>query len=140
MRNRTPNSTTCSTDPTSAEPLDATNSWLWFITEKGLRANGAANMRSTAASLRATAAELEKAARTLNQEVPTPPNGADEAPVQDFRRGTVCGRYRNDRRVPDLRLCGLWLERAGFDLGRKYQVKVAGGQLTIHAEPAATSH
>ena len=61
-------------------------------------------------------------------------NGAEEAPPQVFRRGTVCGRYRNENRVPDLRLSGKWLRHAGFELGQKYQVKVDAGRLTICAE------
>ncbi len=69
--------------------------------------------------------------------MPAPATVADDAPSQGFRRGTVCGRYRNEGRVPDLRLSGKWwLGRAGFDLGRKYQVKVTEGQLTIRAESA----
>ena len=117
------------------ESLGNADSWRWFITEKGLRAEGAESMMSTAANLRATAAELEKAARRLAQEVPTPSDGPGVAPVQDVRHGKVCYRYRNERQVPDLRLGGLWLERAGFDLGQRYQVTVRDGQLTIHAEP-----
>ncbi len=61
MRNRTPDSTT----PSS--PLDSTDSWVWFVTEKGLRATGATTMKAAAADLRQTAAELEKAARHLGQ-------------------------------------------------------------------------
>ncbi len=133
MRNRTPNSNTA---PATAPTTTPADSWFWFITEKGLRASGAASMKSTAADLRRAAAELEKAAHRLTQDVPTPPNGAGEAPVQDVRRGKVCYRYRNERQVPDLRLGGQWLERAGFELGQQYQVQVHLGQLTIRAEPA----
>jgi hypothetical protein len=46
---------------------------------------------------------------------------------------TICGKYRGRRRVPDLRLMGLWLERAGFDLGRLCEVEVEAGTLTIRA-------
>lgn len=35
--------------------------------------------------------------------------------------------------MPDLRLMGLWLERAGFDLGRLCEVEVEAGTLTIRA-------
>ncbi len=134
-----PLSSTCSAGPPSGGPLTADDSWFWFITEKGLRASGAASMKSTAASLRETAAELERAAKRLAQEVPAPPNGADEAPVLDCRRGKVCYRYRNERQVPDLRLSGLWLERAGFDRGQKFQIQVGSGRLTIRAE-STTEH
>jgi hypothetical protein len=46
---------------------------------------------------------------------------------------TVCGKNRGGRRVPDLRLMGLWLERAGFELGRVCEVEVGAGTLTIRA-------
>jgi hypothetical protein len=46
---------------------------------------------------------------------------------------TVCGKSRGRRRVPDLRLMGQWLERAGFDLGRLCEVEVEAGTLTIRA-------
>ena len=124
MRNRTPDSTTAPAD-----------SWFWFITEKGLRASGAASMRSTAANLRKQAAELEKAARRLDQDMPTPPDDGSELTPLDSRRGTVCYRYRKERQVPDLRLSGQWLEQAGFDRGRKFQIQVHTGRLTLRAEP-----
>lgn len=48
------------------------------------------------------------------------------------RRLRVCGRYRSDEvRVPDLRMSGLWLATAGFDLGQRYEVEVRHGELTI---------
>jgi hypothetical protein len=46
---------------------------------------------------------------------------------------TVCGKNRGSRRVPDLRLMGQWLKRAGFDLGRLCEVEVEAGTLTIRA-------
>jgi len=53
------------------------------------------------------------------------------------RRGnrllTVCGRWRAGKRVPDIHLCGLWLRRAGFDLGQELEVEVDAGALTIRA-------
>lgn len=49
------------------------------------------------------------------------------------RFGTVCGRWRDDRRRPDLRMTGRWLEQAGFDLGQEYEVEVEAGKLTILA-------
>ena len=125
MRNRTPDSTT---------PLDPADSWVYLLTEKGLRASGAASMKAAAANLRQTAAELDKAAERVMQEVSAPANDAGDTPPQGFRRGTICGRYRQESRVPHLRLGGKWLARAGFDLGQRYQVKVDAGQLTIRAE------
>jgi hypothetical protein len=46
---------------------------------------------------------------------------------------TVCGKWRSKERVPDLRLMGLWLRRAGFDPGRQCEVAVEAGTLTIRA-------
>ncbi len=92
-------------------------------------------MKSTAADLRKAVAELAKAAKRLAQDVPTPPNDVDDGAPLDSRRGTVCYRCRNERQVPDLRLCGHWLERAGFDRGQKFQIQVHSGRLTIRAEP-----
>ncbi len=135
MRNRTPDCTTLAANPSSSEPLGDADSWLWFITEKGLRAEGSASMRSTAASLRACAAELEKAARRLDQEMPALTEENGETPVLDCRRGTVCYRYRNESQVADLRLSGRWLERAGYDRGRKFQVQVHAGRITLRLEP-----
>ena len=56
-----------------------------------------------------------------------------EARARGVRMGTVCGRWRNGRRLPDLRMSGRWLQRAGFDLGQEYEVKVEAGKLTIQA-------
>lgn len=134
MRNPESDCTTAKPTVTPARtPIDA-DSALWLITEKGLRAEGAASMRATAARLRASAAELEKAARRLGQEVPTSLSGGGDETALEERRGTVCGRYRNERRVPDLRLSGLWLERAGFDRGRKFHVQAHSGRITLRAE------
>ena len=49
------------------------------------------------------------------------------------RLGTVCSRWRAGRRQPEIRMTGRWLEAAGFDLGREYEVDVAAGKLTIRA-------
>lgn len=56
-----------------------------------------------------------------------------QARERGHRLLTVCGKNRGRRRVPDLRLMGVWLERAGFDLGRLCEVKVESGTLTIRA-------
>ncbi len=129
MRNRTLDSTTALETTTPFSPADR-----WFLTEKGLRASGAASMMATAARLRQAATELEQGARRLNQEAPPPPDDSGVAVPLDFRRITVCGRYHHQTRVPDLRLSGLWLRNAGFELGQKVQVQVADGQLMICAE------
>lgn len=44
---------------------------------------------------------------------------------------TVCCRSRKGRRVPDIRLTGLWLLRAGFDLGQECEVEVEPGAVLI---------
>lgn len=46
---------------------------------------------------------------------------------------TVCGLNQGGRKVPDLRLKGRWLERAGFHPGRHCEVEVTGGILTLRA-------
>ena len=46
---------------------------------------------------------------------------------------TVCGRWRAGRRVPDVRLSGLWLTNAGFDFGQELEVEVKDGTLMIRA-------
>jgi toxic protein SymE len=56
-----------------------------------------------------------------------------QARQRGVRLGTVCGRWRNGRRRPDLRMTGRWLEEAGFRLGREYEVEVEAGKLTIQA-------
>ncbi|MCP3996145.1 MAG: type I toxin-antitoxin system SymE family toxin [bacterium] len=142
MRSRTLDSTTAPAAAPSDSPLESPDCWVYFVTEKGLRASGAASMKAAATGLRQTAIELEKAARRLKADVPATANGSDgTAPARVFRRGTVCGRYQRDNRVPDLRLSGKWLRQAGFELGRKYQVEVGQGRLTICVEqpPAATA-
>jgi len=56
-----------------------------------------------------------------------------QARQRGVRLGTVCSRWRDGRRLPELRMTGRWLEDAGFDLGRGYEVGVAAGKLTIQA-------
>ena len=56
-----------------------------------------------------------------------------QARQRGVRLGTVCSRWRDGRRLPEVRLTGRWLEEAGFDLGREYEVDVADGKLTIQA-------
>lgn len=46
---------------------------------------------------------------------------------------TVCGRSRGRKRIPELRLMGLWLRTAGFDPGRQCEVEVQAGTLTMRA-------
>ena len=56
-----------------------------------------------------------------------------EARRKGLRLLTVCGRWREGGRFPDLRLTGRWLERAGFGLGQEVEVRVETGRLTIRA-------
>ena len=56
-----------------------------------------------------------------------------EARQRGHRLVTVCGKWRRKKRVPDLRLIGLWLRSAGFDPGRQCEVAVEAGTLTIRA-------
>jgi len=60
---------------------------------------------------------------------------AQQARAAGRRSGTVCGRWNGQwrRRVPDLRLSGLWLRAAGFDLGQAFEVEVRAGELVIRA-------
>jgi hypothetical protein len=46
---------------------------------------------------------------------------------------TVCGQWRLGRKIPDLRLTGQCLERAGFPLGQEIEVEVEAGRLTLRA-------
>jgi len=56
-----------------------------------------------------------------------------EARHRGCRLLTVCGRWQAGKRIPDIRLSGLWLRKAGFDLGQEFEVKVEAGALTIRA-------
>lgn len=56
-----------------------------------------------------------------------------EARARGHRLVTICGRHRNGRKVPELRIIGLWLEQAGFTYGRHCEVEVTPGTLTIRA-------
>ena len=56
-----------------------------------------------------------------------------QAREQRHRLVTVCGKRRGNRKIPDLRLMGLWLEQAGFDLGRLCEVEIGPETLTIRA-------
>lgn len=49
------------------------------------------------------------------------------------RPGTVCGRWRENEHVPELRMSRAWLRAAGFDLGQEFEAGVEGGRLMIWA-------
>lgn len=111
------------------------------LTEKGLHACAAMKMEKAVAQLRQMADELEQGAEHLSPEMSPPKKVASPRRRRNgqgpkiFRYGTVCGRYRDksERRVSDMRLCGLWLKAAGFDIGQKYEVEVEAGKLTVRA-------
>ena len=56
-----------------------------------------------------------------------------QARQRGARLGTVCSRWRDGRRLPELRMTGRWLQDAGFDLAQEYEVDVSLGKLTIQA-------
>ena len=58
---------------------------------------------------------------------------AKVAQAKGRRLATICGRWQETGRVPDLRLSGKWLREAGFDLGQRFEVEVEAGKLTIRA-------
>lgn len=51
----------------------------------------------------------------------------------------VCYKYRSREcdiiRVPVIRLEGKWLDALGFSEGKKVQIDIAAGKLTIHLLP-----
>ena len=91
MRNRTLDSTT----PSST--LDSDDCWVWFVTEKGLRASGATSMKAAAADLRQMAVDLEKSARRLNQDMSAAPNGVTGRPsvANDLQVGRTGCAWHN---------------------------------------------
>ena len=54
-----------------------------------------------------------------------------EARQPGVRLGTVTSQWRDGRRFPEVRMTGRWLEEAGFELGREYEIGVEAGRLTI---------
>lgn len=105
--------------------------------------------RVTKEGLQALADYEQRHGRTLVRKLPLPDTVAEALATEEWhderrqrrqevrergnRMVTVCGRYRNRRKVPDLRLMGQWLEKAGFDLGRQCEVEITTGTLTIRA-------
>jgi hypothetical protein len=105
--------------------------------------------RVTEAGLKALAEYEERHGESVVREVALPDEVAEalEAEAWQDRRQqhredarnrgnrllTVCGRWRGGRRIPDIRLTGLWLRNAGFDLGQSIEVEVEAGALTIRA-------
>ena len=52
-----------------------------------------------------------------------------------IKRAKLHAKYRASQRkdVPWLNLGGLWLAKAGFNVGQKIEIKIEDGQLTIKA-------
>lgn len=63
-----------------------------------------------------------------------------EAQERGHRLLTVCGKWRGGKRIPDLRLMGLWLRSAGFDPSRQCEVEVEVGTLTIRPSDSGSRH
>ena len=115
-----------------AGPFD--DSFGYRVTEEGLQAleeyekrHGKPAVRriplpETVAEALATEAEHEQRRRRRK-----------EAHARGHRMVTVCSLNRGRQEVPDLRLRGQWLERAGFHLGRQCEIEVTPGTLTIRA-------
>lgn len=55
----------------------------------------------------------------------------ENAKAKGHRSGTVCGRWRENKQVPEVRLSGSWLQAAGFELGQMFEVEVEKGALVI---------
>lgn len=118
--------------PAESTPFD--DSFGYRVTEEGLRAleeyekqNGKPAFRKVPLPDTVAEALADQAWRERKRQY------RKEAHERGNRLLTVCGRQRGRREVPELRLMGLWLEQAGFDLGRHCEVEVERGTLTIRA-------
>jgi hypothetical protein len=120
------------TPPDSLGPFD--DRFAYRVTAEGMkalaeyeRANG--KPAFTKAPLSASVAEaLEPEARRERKR-----RRKKKAREHGLRLLTVCGRWRDGRKIPDLRLTGQWLEGAGFALGQEYEVEMEAGRLTLRA-------
>lgn len=114
------------TAPAPSGPTD--ERIVYHLTDAGRRALQAASPRCTESSVSASAptdgAANDGSAQDDRHE-------QDDEPAPERHRLTVCGRWRHNSRVPDLRMTGLWLRKAGFDLGQKYEVQVEEGRLVV---------
>jgi hypothetical protein len=94
-------------------PTGATDDSITYtVTERGQRALAAKMLEGAEASARRRAL-----ARAVRQ--------------QGRRCGTVYSRWKDGRYVPEVRLCGAWLEVVGFDLGRGFEVGIEAGALHV---------
>ncbi len=101
----------CKSLPEPSGPHD--NSFSYSLTRKGKAARAEWG----------AAAERHERRRALEQ----------SARAKGNRSGTVCGRWRENKQVPEVRLSGNWLQAAGFDLGQMFEVRVEKGALMIRA-------
>jgi hypothetical protein len=74
------------------------------------------------------------ARQTRSQAAPVPPRSARPARLKPRRRVTVSNQPALDAKLPWIRLCGHWLESAGFALHTRVRVHVAQGVLILIAE------
>jgi hypothetical protein len=55
--------------------------------------------------------------------------------MQDYRKLKVAEKHVrnkwNEKKVPELKLCGEWLRNAGFEPGDNCTIKVEKGRITI---------
>jgi Toxin SymE, type I toxin-antitoxin system len=116
--------------PDPAGPAD--DQFVYQLTAEGKRAleeherATGTPVHTRAAPVAAVAAERKhEERRQLRREL------ARKAGESGHRVGTVCGRWREGGKVPDLRISGAWLRKAGFDVGQVYEVAVTNGHLTI---------
>ena len=82
----------------------------------------------TAKGKRALAALRNEAERQARRQV-----WEQRAKAAGHRCGTVSGRWRTTQYVPQVRLSGAWLHRAGFELGQEFEVGVEAGALVVRA-------
>lgn len=118
--------------PESSGPIDT--SFGYRVTEEGMKALEEYEKRHGKPVLRKV--DLPHAARhSIDSQTRQERRRQrrKKAQARGHRLVTVCGKQRGNRRIPDLRLVGLWLEKAGFDLGRQCEIEVGSGTLTIRA-------
>ncbi len=120
------------TRPETSGPLDT--SFGYRVTEEGMKALAEYEERHGKAVLQKvehpTAAPHSVDTETRHEKRR---RRRTQARARGHRLITVCGKWRGNRKIPDLRLLGLWLEKAGFDLGQQCEVEVESGTLTIRA-------
>jgi hypothetical protein len=119
-------------DQTGSTPFD--DSFGYRVTEEGLKAlaeyeelHGKPAWRKVPLSDTVAEALADDAWRERQREY------RRMARKRGNRLVTICGRQRGGQKVSELRLIGLWLQRAGLDVGRHCEIEVEPGTLTIRA-------